>query len=321
MAKKFWPGPLTIVLKARNVVPELVRAGGETVGLRCPAHPLTLALIREAGVPLAAPSANPSGEPSPVTAGEVQTYFDNNINGIIDGGPCTLGTESTIIDMSGTPYRILRSGALTAEDVFGVLTAELCIVGITGGTGCGKTTALEVLKEMGALVIDCDAVYHELCRDSGKMLSELDSRFPGTVENGVLLRKKLGSVVFSDEKALLDLNAITHKYVNRRVNELLEEWAKNGGRVAAVDAIALLESGLQKLCSVVVGVTAPEESRVRRLMAREGISEEYARLRISAQKPNEYFEKNCGYTLDNNGTMAEFEAKCRNLFEKILIKE
>ena len=76
LAERFWPGPLTIVLKAKESVPEIVRAGGETVGLRCPDHPLTLALLKKAQIPFAAPSANPSGEPSPKTAGEVRAYLD-----------------------------------------------------------------------------------------------------------------------------------------------------------------------------------------------------------------------------------------------------
>ena len=112
LADRFWPGPLTIVLRAGDAVPELVRAGGETVGLRCPDHPVTLELLRLAGTPLAAPSANPSGEPSPGTADEVLRYFNGRIDAVIDGGACALGRESTVADLSQTPYRILRVGAL-----------------------------------------------------------------------------------------------------------------------------------------------------------------------------------------------------------------
>ena len=108
LADKFWPGPLTIVLKSKSIVPDIVRAGGATVGLRCPDHPLTLELLRRAKKPLAAPSANPSGQPSPKTAEEVEKYFDGKIDAVIDGGKCGLGFESTIIDMSCAPYRILR---------------------------------------------------------------------------------------------------------------------------------------------------------------------------------------------------------------------
>ena len=140
LASRFWPGPLTLVLRAGECVPAIVRAGGETVGLRCPDHPLTLELLRLAGVPFAAPSANPSGEDSPKTAEQVRAYFDGKIAAIVDGGPCGLGRESTILDMSALPFRVLRAGALSAEDVADALVDGMQIVGVTGGTGSGKTT-------------------------------------------------------------------------------------------------------------------------------------------------------------------------------------
>ena len=92
LAKRFWPGPLTIVLEAKAIVPEIVRAGGDTVALRCPDHPLTLELLQKAQLPLAAPSANPSGEPSPKNAAKVVEYFDGKISAVIDGGECGIGT-------------------------------------------------------------------------------------------------------------------------------------------------------------------------------------------------------------------------------------
>lgn len=100
------------------------------------------------------------------------------------------------------------------------------IVGITGGTGCGKTTALMELERQGALVIDCDAVYHELLASNAAMLAEINARFPGTIENGTLQRKKLGAVVFADAAALDDLNAITHRYVRAEVRARLRAWAR-----------------------------------------------------------------------------------------------
>ena len=86
------------------------------------------------------------------------------------------------------------------------------IFGITGGTGCGKTTALQAIRELGGIIIDCDAVYHVLLQTDKKMLAAIEKRFPGTVVDGVLDRKKLGPIVFSDDQALLDLNAITHNH-------------------------------------------------------------------------------------------------------------
>ncbi|MGX8693223.1 MAG: L-threonylcarbamoyladenylate synthase [Clostridia bacterium] len=318
LAKRFWPGPLTIVLKAKPVVPEIVRAGGSTVGLRCPDHPATLEALRLAGVPFAAPSANPSGAPSPKTADEVLRYFDGQIAAVIDGGPCGIGTESTIVDLSQTPYRILRPGALPEEQVWQTLVDDMTIIGVTGGTGCGKTTALEAFSERGALVLDCDAVYHELLETDTKLLAEIKARFPGVVENGRLERKRLGAIVFQDESALSDLNAITHKYISAALHKRLIDFALSGGRAAAIDAVALIESGLGEMCDLVIGVTAPREERIRRVMAREGISEIYAAARVDAQKSDKWYAEHCDQILENSGTLAAFEAKCRMLSMEVI---
>ena len=121
LAEKFWPGPLTMVLKKSENVPDIVTAGGDTVGVRCPDHPKTRKLIKLAGVPLAAPSANVSGQPSPKSAADVLTVFEGEINAIIDGGTCTVGIESTIIDLTADVPALLRRGGLSLEDVENVL--------------------------------------------------------------------------------------------------------------------------------------------------------------------------------------------------------
>ena len=128
------------------------------------------------------------------------------------------------------------------------------ILGITGGTGCGKTTLLELIRQQGGLVMDCDAVYGELLQSDPALLRSIGARFPGTVEGGVLQRKKLGEQVFADRQALLALNRITHAAVRGEVVRRLETRPA----VAAIDAIALFESGLSLLCDVTVAVTAPQ---------------------------------------------------------------
>lgn len=180
------------------------------------------------------------------------------------------------------------------------------IIGITGGTGCGKTTLLNLIAQMGGLILDCDAIYHRLLQTDTSLLSAIETRFPGTVVSGALDRKALGTIVFSDEAALADLNRITHSAVKAEVLRQLEPQPK----LAAIDAIGLFESGLASLCNITVAITAPEAERIRRLMDRDGITEDYAKKRIAAQHTECWFREKCDYTLQNNGTPAQFGEKC-----------
>lgn len=185
LAARFWPGPLTLVLEAKkDVVPSIVRAGKDTVGLRCPAHPLTLSLLERARLPLAGPSANPSGAPSPTTAQQVLAYFDGQIEGVIDGGECTLSRESTILDLTQKPFKILREGALAKEEIENALLSGVRLIGVTGGSGSGKTTVTQFLAAQGVLALDCDKIYHELLETNADMLAEIEARFPAVFKNG-----------------------------------------------------------------------------------------------------------------------------------------
>ena len=196
----------------------------------------------------------------------------------------------------------------------------MTVIGITGPTGAGKTTVLSRLEELGGAAADCDAVYHELLLTSVPLQNELKSRFGPAVfdANNRLRRKELGAIVFGNEAALADLNAITHRHVVAELERRIARAQAENRPAIALDAIALLESGAVDLCDVTVAVTAPEEARVRRIMTREGIPEEYARARAAAQKPSAWFEERCTHTLRNDGDQADFEAKARALFESIL---
>lgn len=180
------------------------------------------------------------------------------------------------------------------------------ILGITGGTGSGKTTLLKLIEENGGVILDCDAIYHQLLQDDSDLLQAIGNRFPGTVTDGQLDRKKLGAVVFADETALQELNTITHSAVKREILRILDKNPK----LAAIDAIALFESGLNSLCDITVAVTAPEEQRIQRLIGREGISREYAKKRIAAQHADAWYQGKCSFALENDGTLADFQAKC-----------
>ncbi|HIY06753.1 MAG TPA: dephospho-CoA kinase [Candidatus Evtepia faecigallinarum] len=192
----------------------------------------------------------------------------------------------------------------------------MVVIGITGPTGAGKTTALNALTALGGRIIDADAVYHQLTATSPDLRRELEERFGPVYANGDLDRKKLGQVVFQDPQALADLNAITHKYVARETRRQIDAAKEAGAPAVGIDAIALLESPLADYCDCTVAVTAPEELRIRRIMAREGISEDYARLRVEAQKPSAWFQEHCDYTLENTeaDTPETFAQRARVFF-------
>ncbi len=131
LAEKFWPGPLTLVLPAKACVPPETRAGLPTVAVRCPDNPVTREIIRQAGVPVAAPSANISGKPSTTTADHVLHDHDGKIAAVVDGGPCRVGVESTIVDLTEDRPRLLRPGGITPEqliDVLGDLVIDKAVV-------------------------------------------------------------------------------------------------------------------------------------------------------------------------------------------------
>ena len=451
LARKFWPGPLTMILKRKPIVPDETTAGLDTVAMRCPNHPVTLAIIREAGIPIAAPSANTSGRPSCTSAQDVLEDMDGKIQGVVDGGPCTVGVESTILDRTCEPPRLLRPGGLPLEDLerlighidvdkavtsalkegekpkapgmkyrhyapkapvtvitgapeksaweiqkrvtptsgvicfdeyahlfreqevhtlgpsgdkltqaqrvfdalrtfdnsavteifaqcpdnrglglavgnrlkkaagFHVIEAdsERVVLGLTGGTGAGKSSALRAIESLGGTVIDCDQVYHRMLAEDEELRRDIHNAFPSAFSrDGVLNRQKLGQEVFSDKERLAQLNEVVYRHVIPELQRQLEEGT---GVLFAIDAINLLEAGLDQLCDRTVAITSPLELRVRRIMARDSITEQYARLRISAQKPDEYYRGKCDCELNNGAeTVEAFEAEARDFFERLV---
>ena len=456
LARRFWPGPLTMILKRKPVIPDITTAGLDTVGVRCPNHPVTLAVIREACVPIAAPSANLSGRPSCTTAADVLEDMNGKIDGVVDGGPCTVGVESTILDLTVTPPRLLRPGGLPLEDLESVLghievdeavkaplgagkhpkapgmkyrhyapkapvtvvtgmprksaqeiarrmtdtsgiicfdefaelftghevhslgpcadkaaqaqkvfdalrtfdasdvteiyaqcpdnrglglaignrlkkaagfqvldvDDETIVIGITGGTGAGKTSALHAIEALGGKVLDCDRIYYELLQEDTALRSAIVNAF-GSVfsEDGTLNRKKLGEMVFNSKERMEQLNEVVFRFVRPEIQRRI---SADPSRLYGIDAINLIEGGADQICDCTVAVTSPLELRVRRIMARDGISEQDARLRISAQKTDDFYREKCDYELENAMSTPEaFEASAKRFFEKLIerIKE
>ncbi len=183
------------------------------------------------------------------------------------------------------------------------LPAGKTVVGFTGPTGAGKTSALLALKKMGAHIIDCDALYAEMLESDTALQNVICSTFGDSVwnENG-LDRKALGRIVFSYEKELEKLNAIVFDAVPRAVFRRIGEAEET---LIGVDAINLTDCLLRDFCDVTVAVTAPEDVRLARIMLRDGISEEAGRMRIAAQKPAAYYAERCDYVFHNDAPTAE----------------
>lgn len=138
LAQAYWPGPMTMILKRKDIVPDVVTAGMDTVGMRCPSHPLCREIIALAQVPVAAPSGNTSGRPSPTTAEHMLEDMNGKIDAIVDGGPCSVGVESTIIDLTCQPPRLLRPGGITLEQLESELGEVAVDPAVTRLMGAGE---------------------------------------------------------------------------------------------------------------------------------------------------------------------------------------
>ena len=451
MAEHFWPGPLTMVVKKKDIVPDRTSAGLDTVGIRMPSHPVARAIIDAAGVPLAAPSANTSGKPSPTTARDVLDDMNGKIPAIVDGGACTVGVESTVVDMTGEFPQILRPGAITEEmirEAMGAVSTDratleglsddakvrspgmkyrhyapkapvillegapedtylalleqmqqpwtgvICfeeylpaikesksrlvyslgyswdhaeharrlfallrkfdrtqakrivvqcprtmganagtvnrlrkaagfqcidckkgrrIIGVTGRSGCGKSLLSAQLEQMGAQVLDADKIYAELLQTENPMTGMLNHRFPGVWKDGVLDRKKLADIVFSDEQARLDLNFITHSQVKA---EMHYRTVHSDSKLIVLDVPLLFESGIDRLCDLTLAVLADREGSLLRIMKRDGIDRARAEARLNSQPDDAFYRARADLLLHNRGSLAEFEANIDAFTEK-----
>ena len=421
LAEAFWPGPLTMILPKSDIVPRQVAPRLETVAVRMPSHPIARKIIELAGVPLAAPSANSSGSPSPTTAQHVLHDLDGKIDAIVDGGECDVGIESTVITLATEVPRLLRPGGITVEQLEGVLgkvdvdpaviseleegvapaspgmkykhyspkaqvyivegslesfnfvidsehvdgDMALCfngeeddipipclpfgdeedlnsqahllfaqlrqfdelgarrvfvrapssegvglgvynrllraaafkvlkppvIYGLTGQTGAGKSTVAKMLSEKGYLTVDGDVAARAVVEKGSPILDKLAEAFGEDIIDtwGNLIRSALAQKAFSTEENRQKLNAITHPAVTQWSIDYIKKNLTAEHKGVIIDAAAIFDSDIQRYCSKMIVVTAPQEVRLERILGRDGITRESAMLRINAQKDEQYY--------------------------------
>ena len=442
--EKFAPGPLTIVLKKSAVVPFETSGGLDTVAVRIPKNETVRALIKACDFPLAAPSANKSGSPSPTTAEHVLCDLDGLIPAVIDGGACEVGLESTVLSLANNTPRLLRPGAVTQqmiEEVIGPVdvdksvtgesesasapgmkykhyapktklvlvegtskqfseyvnknkgekTAVICfsedetkgcerivlgaendeescgqalfdalrkldtlgcdiafahapkksgvglaiynrllraaafevvkfpfIVGVTGATGAGKTLLAKEFVRVGFAHLDADIIARQTVQIGKPALSALVKAFGEDIlkADGSLNRAVLAKKAFADKTSTKRLNDTIFPFY---LKELEGELSQIKADFILYDAPTLFESSSDKYCDMTIGLLCDEKVRKRRILARDGISEEMADLRIKAGKPDEFFEENCDITMRSDMNADEFEKIARHLAEEIKI--
>lgn len=433
LADAYWPGPLTIILPAAPHIPKETTGGLSTVAVRFPSHPVAQAVILHAGCPLAAPSANRSGSPSPTNAARVAEDMNGRIAAILDGGDCAFGVESTVVDLCHTPPRLLRPGGITPEmleDVVGHIEIDpavthaleqgtvaaspgmkykhyapraevhivkgspkaysdyvnthaadgvfaLCfeedvsslsvpyitygkradslsqaqtlfdslrrldeqgakivyatcpdlsgvglavynrllraaafrvipaihVIGLTGPTGAGKSVVASVWKQEGIAVIDTDDLARRAVEPGTSCLRQLVAAFSEDIlrPDGTLNRAVLAQYAFASPENTQLLNAITHPAILTLTNQAIEDAADRGFTAVAVDAPLLYEAGFDSICHDIVAVIAPPEQRLRRIMQRDGITEEVARRRMTAQHEDGFYCRNGVMVIRNDG--------------------
>lgn len=196
------------------------------------------------------------------------------------------------------------------------MTQNKFLFGITGGSGCGKTTASDILRERGYTVIDCDIISREVTAAGSECLRELTDEFGVRIllADGSLCRKALGKIVFSSQEMLKRLNEITHKYI---FEEIYRQAELSECEIVGIDGAVLIESGVSDKCRRMIGVLAEREIRVNRIVSRDGISREDAENRINSQKVDNFYIENCDYILYNNNGKEELRRQIEGVCLKL----
>lgn len=189
------------------------------------------------------------------------------------------------------------------------------IIGLTGQSGAGKTTVCKAFEFCGFHIINADMVSRYVMTENKDCLSELQSAFPEYFENGVLNRRKLGSLVFADRGELDKLTSITFPYITKEINRRINKIGKC--ELILIDAPTLFESGLNDSCDIIVSVIADEVLRLKRIIERDGISEKEAKKRFSSQLSEKFFKENSSYIIENNSSEEQLNDKAIKIAQKI----
>lgn len=195
------------------------------------------------------------------------------------------------------------------------------ILGLTGGSGTGKSAACMAFARLGCGVIDADATYRTLCDTCEPMLKEIQNVFGDVFStDGKLDRKKLGAIVFADAQKLQQLNAITHPYIRQAARDAFAAYSKRGCLLCIYDAPVLFEGQMETLCDKTCAVLAARNTRIARIVARDAITEEYAALRIDAQKDDAFYRERCDYVVQNDADLDTLYTQVRKIYEDMVRK-
>lgn len=195
------------------------------------------------------------------------------------------------------------------------------ILGLTGGSGTGKSAACTAFAWLGCGVIDADATYRTLCDTCEPMLKEIQNVFGDVFStDGKLDRKKLGVIVFADAQKLQQLNAITHPYIRQAARDAFAAYSKRGCLLCIYDAPVLFEGQMETLCDKTCAVLAARNTRIARIVARDAITEEYAALRIDAQKDDAFYRERCDYIVQNDADLDTLYTQVRKIYEDMVRK-